>query len=120
MKKQFFVSDSAVSGNPVSARLAWLLCVVLMACGNAAATAAPEPDKAATTDEPAAKKKPELPIPKEESSVTHHSVKIGEQEIRLYRHGGQPADSQMATIRLPRCFYVAYTRDGKRTWTIAR
>ncbi len=113
MKKQFFVSDSAVSGNPVSARLAWLLCVVLMACGNAAATAAPEPDKAATTDEPAAKKKPELPIPKEESSVTHHSVKIGEQEINYTATAGNllihKGDDPVASM-----FYVAYTRDGKK------
>jgi carboxypeptidase C (cathepsin A) len=97
--------------------LVWLLCVALLAGdGGAAMAASPDSgssdvaDKEAQTGEAAASKKGELPIPKEESSLTHHQVKIGDQDIAytatagnlLIRNGEDPVASM---------FYVAYTRD---------
>src|ERR1700685_2461199 len=86
--------------------IAWLFCAALLAARAAAAA-----DNAPSTNEPAAGKKAELPIPKEESSVTTNNVKIGDQSIiytatagnLLIRKGDDPVASM---------FYVAYTRDG--------
>src|ERR1700728_5372297 len=81
IKKQFSVTAEPSCTKSHSIQLARLLCIVLIVCGNSVVTAAPASDKATPTDEPAAKSKPELPIPKEESSVTRHDVKIGDQNI---------------------------------------
>jgi carboxypeptidase C (cathepsin A) len=117
MKKQLFGTREASCGKSRSVQLAWLLCVVLIAGGNAAATAATDSDnrqtadKATPTDDAAAKKKAELPIPKEESSITHHEVKIGGQEIAYTATAGnlliRKGDDPVASM-----FYVAYTCDG--------
>ncbi|HWV98721.1 MAG TPA: hypothetical protein VNZ64_03410 [Candidatus Acidoferrum sp.] len=52
------------------------------------------------------------PIPKEESAVTHHQVKIGSQEIPYTATAGnlliRKGDDPVASI-----FYAAYTRDGE-------
>ncbi len=67
-------------------------------------------DKAGSADE-AASKKADLPVPKEESSVTHHQAKIGDQEIAYTASAGnlviRKGDDPVASM-----FYVAYTRDG--------
>ncbi|HUD48795.1 MAG TPA: peptidase S1 [Candidatus Baltobacteraceae bacterium] len=111
MKNQSPVTNELAYGNSPSVQLARLLCVVLMVCRNAALIAAPDSDKATPTDDANAKKKTELPIPKEESSVTRHEVTIGDKRIPyiatagnlLIRKGDDPTASM---------FYVAYTRDG--------
>jgi carboxypeptidase C (cathepsin A) len=111
MKKRVSVTFGASCGKSLSVQLAWLLWAGLIAGGNAAVTAATDSDKAAPTDDAAAKKKTELPIPKEESSATHHEVKIGGQEIAYTATAGNllihKGDDPVASM-----FYVAYTRDG--------
>ncbi len=122
MKKQCFATNSVSHKKSLSVRVAWLLCSVPMVCGTGAVMAAPDSatrpatDKEASTDDAAAKKKPELPIPKEESSVTHHDVKIGDQPITYTATAGnlliRKGDDPVASM-----FYVAYTREGvKDTW----
>jgi carboxypeptidase C (cathepsin A) len=92
----------------LSVPFAWLLCLALLAGGNAALAAA---DNATPTNEAVASKKTELPIPKEESPVTSNKVKIGEQEIAYAATAGnlllRKGDDPVASM-----FYVAYTRDG--------
>jgi carboxypeptidase C (cathepsin A) len=70
-------------------------------------TAAEDPSPAAK----ATAEKPTPPVPKEESSVTHHQAKIGGQGFSYTADAGNlliPAgDDPAASV-----FYVAYTRDG--------
>ncbi len=99
-----------------SGRLVWLLCIALLA-GSGGATIAASSDsdanKASETagEKNASDKKSGKPIPKEESSVTHHQVKIGSQEIAYTATAGnlliRKDDAPVASM-----FYVAYTRDG--------
>jgi carboxypeptidase C (cathepsin A) len=117
MKEQCFATNIVSHKKSLSVRVAWLLCSVLMVCGTGAVMAAPDSatrpatDKEASTDDLPAKKKPELPIPKEESSVTHHDVKIGDQPITYTATAGnlliRKGDDPVASM-----FYVAYTREG--------
>ena len=83
---------------------AWLFCFILLVGG-------PAEVNAETTNEAAASKKAELPIPKEESSVTPSYVKIGDQTISYNATAGnlliRKGDDPVASM-----FYVAYTRDG--------
>ena len=77
---------------------------------NAAQPAAKEgPAKEGAAEEDGTKK-PELPVPKEASSVTHHQVKIGDHEILYTAKAGnlliRNGDDPVASV-----FYVAYTRD---------
>ncbi len=95
-----------------------LVCIGLLMAS--AAGAAAEADGDPKAGEPAEKegpadegsgKKAELPVPKEESSVTHHQVTIGGQQISYTATAGtlliRKADQPVASM-----FYVAYTRDG--------
>jgi carboxypeptidase C (cathepsin A) len=94
-----------------------LCCLGLLALshnGWAATAAEPEgarerPASAGTTDKAA--EKPGKPIPKEESSVTHHRVKIEGRDIAYTATAGnlliRKEDDPVASV-----FYVAYTRDG--------
>ncbi len=82
--------------------LAVLILVALVAGGAAAAEPA---------DNPPPEKKPDLPVPKEETSITHHQAKIADQEIAYTATAGnlliRSGDDPVASM-----FYVAYTRDG--------
>jgi carboxypeptidase C (cathepsin A) len=88
---------------PLLLRLALLACTALAAGGMAAAA---DPD-----DSPPAEKKADLPVPKEESSITHHQARIADQEIAYTAAAGnlliRKGDDPVASM-----FYVAYTRDG--------
>ena len=117
MNAHFSVSCESSFGQSPSRPLVFLLCVALIAFGNAAVTAAPDPgapppaNKESPGDDVSAKKKTELLVPKEESSVTHHNVSIRGQAIAytatagnlLIRNGDDPVASM---------FYAAYTREG--------
>ena len=96
-----------------------LLCLVLLAGSISAVIAAStesessEPkDKEATkeTSSEKAEAKPGKPIPKEECSITHHKVKIGDHDIPYTAKAGnlliRNGDDPVASV-----FYVAYTRD---------
>jgi len=102
--------------------LVWLLCVALIMGSGGVMIAAPsDSDSSKTADNAAANetspkkiaadKKSEKPVPKEESSVTHHQVKIGGQEIAYTATAGnlliRKGDDPVASM-----FYIAYTRDG--------
>jgi carboxypeptidase C (cathepsin A) len=84
------------------------LWVVLIACSRLVAFAASD---SSPTNEASATKKTDSPIPKEESTVTHHQVNIGGKDITytattgnlLIRKGDDPVASM---------FYVAYTRES--------
>ncbi len=56
-------------------------------------------------------KRPDLPVPKEESSVTHHQVRIGGQDIAYAATAGNlviaKGDDPIASV-----FYVGYVREG--------
>jgi carboxypeptidase C (cathepsin A) len=106
----------------VARRLAWWLCVALIAGNTGAAIAASsDSDSNKTTEkvavnedssqQTAADQKSGKPVPKEESSVTHHEVKIDGQEIHYTATAGnlliRDGDDPVASM-----FYVAYTRDG--------
>jgi len=108
LKKAISLTFGASSSKFLSAQFACVLCVALIAGGNTAVAAS---DNAVPTNEVAGSKKAELPIPKEESSVTNHQVKIGDQEIAYTATAGnlliRKGDDPVASM-----FYVAYTRDG--------
>jgi carboxypeptidase C (cathepsin A) len=105
----------------VRRQFAWLVRLVLIAGAGAAVAAAAdstdskavvmEGSREAPKDEGAGGKKAELPVPKEESSVTHHQVKIDGQDISYTAAAGnlliRKGDDPVASV-----FYVAYTRDG--------
>jgi carboxypeptidase C (cathepsin A) len=57
-------------------------------------------------------KKADLPVPKEASSVTHHQVSIGGQEIGYTATAGNLVIRSKADEPIASVFYVAYTRDG--------
>src|ERR1017187_3243098 len=61
-------------------RLALSVCVAVIACGGVVAAGADDGQPADKEDAPAGKKA-DLPIPKEDSSVTHHQVRIADQEV---------------------------------------
>jgi carboxypeptidase C (cathepsin A) len=67
------------------------------------------PSPTGTTDKAA--EKPGKPIPKEESSITHHQVKINGRDIAYTATAGnlliRKEEDPVASM-----FYVAYTRDG--------
>ncbi len=97
-----------------------LLGIALFA-GSVVVAAPPSPDHgpakvrtaapASAGDKAAAASESGKPIPKEESSVTHHEVKIGGQEIPYTATAGnlliRDGDDPVASM-----FYVAYNRDG--------
>jgi carboxypeptidase C (cathepsin A) len=99
-----------------SHRLVWWLCVGLLA-GSAGAGIAASSDAGSdhATSKAAAneisKEETAKPIPPEKSSVTHHQLKIGGQEISYTATAGnlliRNSDDPVASM-----FYVAYTRDG--------
>jgi len=98
----------------------WWLCVALVA-GNISALSAvsAEADRGKsemkeTPEESASAKSVEKagkPVPKEESSVTRHRVRIGDREVPYTATAGnlviRKGDDPVASM-----FYVAYTRDG--------
>jgi len=108
MKMEFSADRVASKGKFPSVQLAWFLCLVLFAGGNMAVAAA---DNAAPTNEAAPSKKAELPIHKEESSVTSNKVTVDGQKIAYTATAGnlliRKGDDPVASM-----FYVAYTRDG--------
>jgi carboxypeptidase C (cathepsin A) len=94
--------------------LCGLALVVLNHSGWAAASAELEaarekPSPTGATDKAA--EKPGKPIPKEDSSITHHQVKINGRDIAYTATAGnlliRKEDDPVASM-----FYVAYTRDG--------
>jgi carboxypeptidase C (cathepsin A) len=58
-----------------------------------------------------AAKRPDLPVPKEESTVTHHQVRIGDQDIPYTATAGNLVISK-GNDPIASFFYVAYVRDG--------
>jgi carboxypeptidase C (cathepsin A) len=92
--------------------LACLLGLILGTSGIGLSTwAADSGESKPQKDEAASDKKAEKPVPKEEASVTHHSVNIGGQEIAYTATAGnlviRKEDDPVASI-----FYVGYTREG--------
>ncbi len=73
------------------------------------AAAGPEDGKADDRGDGAAKR-PDLPVPKEESTVTHHQVRIGEQDIPYTATAGNLVISRGADP-IASVFYVGYVRD---------
>src|ERR1039458_3142606 len=108
MNLEFSAACGASKRRFAPVQLAWLICVIVLAGGTAVLAAA---DNAAPTNEAAGGKKTELPIPKEESSITTNKVKIGDQTISYTATAGnlliRKGDDPVASM-----FYVAYTRDG--------
>ncbi|MFI5337615.1 MAG: S10 family peptidase [Opitutales bacterium] len=100
-------------------RLACLFGLVLLTTGGTVLAAPPDAPagkdaaKEAPKEEGSGGKKAEPPVPKEESSVTHHQVMIGGQEIAYTATAGtlliRKGDDPVASV-----FYVAYTRDGMK------
>ena len=93
-------------------RLAQSVCVAVIVCGGVVAAGADD-DQPADKEEAPAGKKADLPIPKEDSSVTHHQVRIADQEVPYTATAGtlliRKGDDAIASM-----FYVAYTRDGTK------
>jgi carboxypeptidase C (cathepsin A) len=97
--------------------LAGLIGLTVVAANNAAlsattAEAESNKDKEPSAENSAEKRKgSDKPIPKEESSITHHRVTIGNQEIPYTATAGnlliRKDDDPIASM-----FYVAYTREG--------
>lgn len=92
----------------------WLLGLLVLAAAGLDTTSAADSNGAKSADkrgESASETKGERPVPKEESSVTHHFVKTGGQEIAYTATAGNllihQGDDPVASM-----FYVAYTRDG--------
>ncbi|HEV2207198.1 MAG TPA: peptidase S10 [Verrucomicrobiae bacterium] len=103
-----------------SHRLIWVICAGLLAGSAAASLAASsetEASKAKISDESneassgKSTEKSGKPIPKEQSTVTHHQVTVGDQQIPYTATAGnlliRKEDDPVASM-----FYVAYTRDG--------
>lgn len=94
-------------------RLTLSLCIAAIALGGATFAVAADADDGQPADKEGAGagKKTDLPVPKEESSVTHHQVKIADQEIAYTATAGnlliRKGDDPVASM-----FYVAYTREG--------
>ena len=90
-----------------------VLCCLALLTGTGTSWSAASPESESRKDAAGEKaaEKPGKPIPKEESSVTHHQVKIGGQEISYAATAGnlliRKDDDPVASM-----FYVAYTRDG--------
>ena len=109
-----FVASHLLAIEPalISGRHVWLLCIALLAgSGGAAIGASSDSDTNKAGEKSGSDKQSEKPIPKEESSVTHHQVKIASQEITYTATAGnlliRKDDDPVASM-----FYVAYTRDG--------
>lgn len=85
--------------------------VMLLASGTRAAADDDSSEIQGAEKEGASVRKANLPVPKESSSVTHHSVSIDGQEIAYTATAGNlliyKADDPVASM-----FFVAYTRDG--------
>jgi carboxypeptidase C (cathepsin A) len=102
---------------PAPVRRSLRLGATLFACVAAGALSFPEAviaaDASPAENPPAAPKKPDLPVPKEESAVTHHQVRIGDLGFGYTATAGNlvisRGDDPIASM-----FYVAYTRDGSR------
>ena len=91
-----------------------LLCLIVVVSGLGAVTLAAQPGDRKPEDkqkESATENKTDKSVPKEESSVTHHTIKIAGQEISYTATAGnvliREGDDAVASM-----FYVAYTRDG--------
>lgn len=91
-------------------RLAWLLGLMLLAGGVSGSGAETDSGDHKAADEDGAQTSAK-PVPKENASYTHHSVKIGGQDILYTATAGNllihKDDDPVASM-----FYVAYTRDG--------
>jgi carboxypeptidase C (cathepsin A) len=108
--------DRFPAGSGLLARLAAIFCLLLVAGSGVALAADADSkggagaEKEGASEEGAAARKADLPVPKEESSVTHHQVKIGDQDVSYTATAGnlliQKGDDPIASV-----FYVAYTRD---------
>jgi carboxypeptidase C (cathepsin A) len=97
---------------------ALVICAVLLVLSHAPRLAAQDPEKSEKTEKEAkpadAKQSPEAPAPKEESSVTDHSIKIGGQII------GYKATASTTLIKDDKgeptasIFSIAYTRSDAK------
>ncbi|PWU19317.1 MAG: peptidase S10 [Verrucomicrobia bacterium] len=100
----------------LSAGICWLAMLVV---SNGPISAAPADSETTKREKPSSEpdeKAPDKPgkaIPKEETSVTHHTVKIGDADIPYTATAGnlliRKEDDPVASM-----FYVAYTREGEK------
>jgi len=91
-----------------------LLCLTVLVAGLRCVASAAQPGERKSEDkqtESTSENKAEKPVPNEESSVTHHTIATGGEEIAYTAKAGnlliRQGDDPVASM-----FYVAYTRDG--------
>ncbi len=88
-------------------------CLLAAALGFVSPGAAGAEDRKADDRGDSTAKRPDLPVPKEESTVTHHQVRIGDQDVSYAATAGNLVISK-GNDPIASFFYVAYVRDGSK------